>query len=107
MKQAATVGVWGERAQEAIRETVLHFCDSYGFDPRRLQTCCDPAQKGYLLLLIDRSYPFGQRERFPYKAWLRQRRIFKEWLLADPNAPTVLGGLFAEAQVRGKEVGNG
>lgn len=41
-----------------------------------------------LLALVDAAYPFGQRKYEPYKAWLKERRLFREALAKPPTMPS-------------------
>lgn len=61
---------WRELANKAIGE-VLSECRAEGMDLLRLT----PAEKGVIKKHIDEAYPFGQRNNFPYKAWLDARKV--------------------------------
>lgn len=56
-----SIKTWRHRAAAVIRE-VLHECKTMGMTPE------DTIKE------VDANYPFGQREYWPYKAWLRARR---------------------------------
>ena len=61
---------WGEQANKAIG-TVLDEFQANGGDILRLTD----EDKATLKKKIDEAYPFGERNNFPYKAWLNARRL--------------------------------
>lgn len=48
-------------------------------------------QRDQLLTRVDAAYPFTARERYPYKAWLVERRLLIDtlWPTPPPAAPTL------------------
>ena len=52
---------WREEAQAVIREALAEA------DARKLD-------RAATIKLVDSRYPFGERKRHPYKAWLKVRR---------------------------------
>jgi len=85
---------WGKRSKDAIAEAVLMFSDHYGIHPATFPRELTDDQKKKLVRMIDKCYPFGERAMWPYKAWLKERRIVLDWLY--PKAPEPIDtGLFA------------
>jgi hypothetical protein len=68
---------WGERSKDAIREAVTVWLDITGEMPSASMT---EERKRALVRMVDKSYPFGSRDRWPYKAWLKERREFTKRL---------------------------
>jgi hypothetical protein len=60
---------WSDLARETIA-AVLSAYTAGGGDLIYL----DSGSKTYLKKAIDAAYPFGERSKFPYKAWLIERR---------------------------------
>ena len=50
----------------------------------RLAGICDATD---LLELVDAEYPFGERTMWPYKAWLKARKAFRQRVGLLPPAP--------------------
>lgn len=88
------IGKWRQASKDAIAEAVLMFADHYGIHPAEFPRKLSTAEKSKLIHMIDKCYPFGSRDHFPYKAWLKERRIIIDWL--NPKEPEPLTGLFAE-----------
>jgi hypothetical protein len=84
-------GQWRTRSKAAIQEAVLTYCDIYGMHPLDLVRM--PEHHERLLNIVSKYYPFGQRKHFPYKAWLKEVRVLKEWLKSREQRE--IGGLFA------------
>lgn len=71
---------WRIRARAAIRGAILH---SFG-------DCPEHFNEDAVMVAVDAAYPFGPRSHHPYKAWLAERKLFKETVLTMPIefAPT-------------------
>lgn len=85
------MGKWGDRSKEAIQEAFLVWTDAYGTHPTPRMSDADKAK---FMRILDKHYPFCERERWPYKAWLKERRKVKDWLFRKPEP--IDTGLFAE-----------
>jgi hypothetical protein len=69
---------WSERAREAIR--------------RAHETVPEDATLQERMKIVDAAYPFGQRELWPYKAWLKARKSYLQsyGYKPKPKTPTPL-----------------
>lgn len=56
------MGTCAKRAQEAIRQAAANIPAEATLKER--------------MEIIDAAYPFGTRDHFPYKAWLKERRAY-------------------------------
>lgn len=90
-------GSWGYRAHAVIRETALVYLDAVGKLPAELTE----AELAELDRLVRSAYPFGERAMFPYKAWCREIKRFRQEIAAlrqPPRAEARQGTLFQEPE---------
>lgn len=69
----APLGLWRRRA----RETILRVLDEVG-----------EREATVVLAAVDAAYPFVSRSRYPYKAWLWERRTLIDALAIKPTLPS-------------------
>lgn len=82
---------WKDKAHQVIGEAYLEFANATGKLPSPDLT---DKEKELIMRIIKGSYPFGQREMWPYKVWCAEVRKVKAFLYPKKNEP-INEGLFA------------
>lgn len=88
-------GQWRTQARRIIDRVAEEWLEARRMD----RTDLGAAERKALLKHVSGAYPWGEREAYPYTAWLLEMRAFREWLEgagAGPAELPALGGLFAE-----------
>jgi hypothetical protein len=87
---------WKEKAHSVIAECYRAYYDHTHLMP---SPSMPEKNKKELMLMIRKSYPFGQRAMHPYKVWCKEVAAVREFLYPTKNEP-VNEGLFAVSSTK-------
>jgi hypothetical protein len=69
------ISQWRRHARFAMRDAIRDLLKSRA-----------PLDEASILAVVDAAYPFGERARHPYKAWLQERVLLREYLAGGPRS---------------------